>query len=137
MFRTHQERLPRELAFAGITDMAAANRYLTQTYRPAFNAEFMQPAMEDGSAFVAWIGGPLDDILGERFERQVGADNCVSFEGMKLQIPADRYRCHYVRVKVAVLRRIDGTLATFHGPRKLADYAPDGQLRSPEIKAVA
>jgi transposase len=137
MFRTHQGRLPRELALAGITDMAAANRYLAESYRPAFNAEFMQPAMEEGSAFVAWIGGPLDDILGERFERQVGADNCVSFEGMNLQIPADRHRCHYVKVKVAVLRRIDGTLAIFHGPRKLADYEPDGRLRSPEMKAVA
>jgi len=57
MFRTHQERLPRELALAGITDRVSANRYLAESYRPAFNAEFMQPAMEEGSAFVAWIGG--------------------------------------------------------------------------------
>jgi hypothetical protein len=84
MFRTHQERLPRELALAGITDMAAANAYLAQTYRAAFNNEFMQPPMEESSAFVAWVGAPLDDILCERFERQVGADNCVSFEGLKL-----------------------------------------------------
>lgn len=129
--------MPRELALAGITDMAAANRYLAQTCRPAFNAEFMQPAMEKGSAFVAWIGEPLNDIMGERFERQVGADNCVSFEGMKLQIPADRHRCHYVKAKVAVLRRIDGSLALYHGPRKLADYSPDGQFQPPDLKAVA
>lgn len=136
-FRTHQGRLPRELALAGITDMAAANRYLVEIYQPAFNAEFMQPAMEEGSAFVAWIGGCLDDILCERYERQVGADNCVSFAGVKLQIPADRHRCHYVKAKVAVLRRADGALAIFHGPRKLADYDPTGQLRSPNLKAVA
>jgi transposase len=137
MFRTHQERLPRELALAGISDMIAANRYLAQTYRPAFNAEFMQPPMEEGSAFVAWIGGPLKDILCERFERQVGADNCVSFEGMKLQIPADRHRCHYVKVKVRVLRRIDGSLAVCHGPRLLAEYTPDGRLRFDNQKIVA
>ena len=137
MFRTHQDRLPRELALAGITDMVAANRYLTETYRPGFNAEFMQPAMEEGSAFVAWICSPLEDILCERFERQVGPDNCVSFEGKKLQIPADRHRCHYVKAKVAVLRRTDGSLAIFHGPRKLAEYEPTGQLRPPELKAVA
>jgi hypothetical protein len=136
-FRTHQDRLPRELALAGITDMAAANRYLTEIYPPAFKAEFMQPAMEEGSAFVAWIGVSLDDILCERFERQVGPDNCVSFEGTKLQTPADRHRCHYVSAKVAVLRRTDGTLSIFHGPRKLADYDPSGQLRSPNLKAVA
>ena len=30
-FRTHQGRLPQELAKAGVTDMASANRYLEQT----------------------------------------------------------------------------------------------------------
>lgn len=59
MFRTHQERLVRELALAGITDMAQANQYLHEHYRGSFNAEFAQPAMEDGSAFVAWIGAGL------------------------------------------------------------------------------
>ena len=137
MFRTHQERLPRELALAGITDLAEANRYLHEVYRPAFNAEFMQPAMEEGSAFVGWIGGELDDILCERFERTVGNDNCVSFEGMKLQIPADRHRCHYVKAKVAVLRRTDRTLAILHGPRKLADYDQAGNIIPLNLKAAA
>src|SRR5450756_2721221 len=76
--------------------MNAANRYLSQVYLPAFNAEFMQPPPENGSAFVPWTGNNLDDILCEQDERTVSADNCISFEGKKLQIPADRYRCHYV-----------------------------------------
>jgi hypothetical protein len=80
-----------------------------------FHAEFMQLTRFDGNAFVPWIGGDLDDILCERFERIVGCDNCVSFAGMKLQIPADRYRCHYVRAKVSVLRRINGHLAVLQG----------------------
>jgi hypothetical protein len=125
-FRTHQDRLPKELALAGITDMAAANRYLATIYRPAFNAEFMQPAMEEGSAFVAWIGGDLDDLLCEQFERTVGNDNCVLFDGLVLQIPADRHRCHYVKVKVRVLRYPNGTMAICHGPRKLATYDTHG-----------
>ncbi len=70
MLRTHQDRLPREPALAGITDMIAANRYLAETYQPAFNGEFMPRAMEEGRAFVAWVGGTLDDILCER-SRQV------------------------------------------------------------------
>ena len=36
--------------------MAQANRYLEDQYRAAFNAEFAQPAMEEGSAFVPWVG---------------------------------------------------------------------------------
>jgi hypothetical protein len=62
--------------------------------------------MEDGSAFVVWSGGSLDDILGEWFERQVGADDSVSFEGIKLRIPADRHRFQCAKVKTAVLCRI-------------------------------
>ena len=31
-FRTHQDRLPKELAAQGITTMDAANRYLAQVY---------------------------------------------------------------------------------------------------------
>jgi hypothetical protein len=122
MFRTHQARLPRELAAAGITSMAAANRYLASRYRPAFNTEFMQPAAEPGSAFVPWIGDGLNDVLCEQFERTVGNDNCVRFDNLLLQIPPDRHRCHYVKAKVRVRRYPDGHLAIFHGPRKLAAY---------------
>jgi transposase len=128
-FLTHQDRLPKELALNRITDMDAANRYLVQVYQPAFNAEFMQPAPEAGSGFIPWIGENLEDILCEQDERTVSADNCISFEGKTLQIPADRYRCHYVRVKVRVHRYPDGSLAIFHGPRKLADYDKQGKLK--------
>jgi len=134
-FETHQGRLVKELAFYGITDMDAANRYLTQVYLPAFNAEFMQPPPEEGSAFVPWVGENLDDILCEQDERTVSGDNCVSFEGMKLQIPANRYRCHYVKVRVRIHRYLDGSMAIFHGPRKLADYDRQGKLK--EMKKAA
>jgi transposase len=128
MFGTHQDRLPKELALAGIRDMEAANRYIKEVYLPAFNAEFMQPAMEEGAAFVAYIGPNLNDILCEQHERVVGKDNCVSFEGLKLQIPANQHRLHYVKVTVRVHRHQDGTLALFHGPRRLACYTPMGKL---------
>ena len=104
VFGTHQGRLPQELALAGITTREAANEYLKKVYLPAFNAEFAQPAMEEGSAFVPWIGGCLDDTLCEQYERVVRNDNCVQFDGLTLQIPASRHRCHYVKAKVQVRR---------------------------------
>ena len=64
-FATDQGRLPKELALAGITDMETANRYLRDAYRPAFNGEFAQPPLEDGSAFVSFLGGSLTDIVCE------------------------------------------------------------------------
>jgi hypothetical protein len=133
-FGTHQGRLPQELALHKITTMDAANRYLAEVYLPAFNAEFMQPALEKGTAFVRWGGGNLEDILCEHYERTVTADNCVCFEGLTLQIPADKYRCHYVRVKVQVHRYADGALSIFHGPRKLANYDHLGNLKEAKMK---
>ena len=136
-FATHQARLPRELAAAGITDMAAANRYLRKHYLPAFNREFgTKPAVE-GSAFVPFIGPGLDDILCEQFERTVNKDNCAAFDGNKLQLPADQYRRHYVKARVRVHRYPDGTLALFHGPRKLASYTSEGLPFEPLQQASA
>jgi len=136
-FATHQDRLPRELGLAGITDMESANRYIAEVYVPAFNAEFAVPAREEGTAFVPWIGGALDDILCEQFERTVGNDNCVRFEGLSLQIPVDPHRCNYVKAKVRVHRYADGAMAVFHGPRKLVDYTPEGKPITIELKQVA
>jgi hypothetical protein len=136
-FRMHQDRLPKELAFYGITDMEEANRYLRKTYLPAHNAEFCQPPLEEGAAFVEWVGANLDDFLCEQFDRVVGRDNCVSFEGMKLQIPPDRHRCHYIKAAVKVHRYLDDTLAVFHGPRKLANYDASGILINERVKVIA
>ena len=55
VFRTLQDRLPKELALVGITDMAAANQYLAEQFLPAYNRRFAMPAAESGTAFV-----PLD-----------------------------------------------------------------------------
>lgn len=136
-FRTHQDRLPKELASRGIISIESANRYLNSVYLPAFNAEFMQPPAGEGTAFVPWVGSNIDDILCEHHERTVSSDNCVSFEGKVLQIPADRYRCHYVKVKVLVHRYVDGSLAVFHGPRKLAEYDKAGKLQETKKKKAA
>jgi len=123
-FSTHQDRLVKELAMAGITEMEQANDYLANTYMPAHNAEFAIDPQEPQSVFVPWAGTALQDILCEQYDRTVGNDNCVKLEGLKLQIPPDQYRCHYVRVAVSVHRYHDGGLAIFHGPRKLAGYDP-------------
>ena len=127
-FQTHQGRLPQELARAGITDMSSANQYLDQVYRVAHNREFAIASTLEGTAYVPFISGNLPDILCEQHDRKVDNDNCVSFEGMSLQIPADEYRYHYVRTKVRVHRYVDGTLALFHGPRKLVSFSATGVL---------
>ena len=67
----------------------------------------------------------------------MGNDNCVSFEGRKLQIPASSSRAHYVKTHVRVHRYVDGTLALFHGPRRLAVYDAQGKPIVQELKQAA
>lgn len=136
-FSTHQDRLVKELALFGICEMDAANRYLRERYLPSFNAEFMEPATESGSCFVPLLNAQIDDILCEHYERTVARNNCVSFERISLQIPKNDYRCNYINVKIRVHRYPDGSLAIFHGPRKLAAYHPNGLLKEVSNKDAA
>ena len=124
-FGTLQNRLPQELRLAGISAIDAANRFLAETFVPAHNARFAVAAAEPDSAFVPYAGA-LAEVLCVQAERVVGNDNCVRYHGRCLQIPPQRHRHHFVKVKVRVHAYADGRLALFHGPRCLARYAPDG-----------
>ena len=135
VFRTLQDRLPKELALAGITDMAAANQYLTTHFISAYNQRFAVPAPEVGTAFVPWIGPSLAEILCVQEARVVANDNTVRYQGLSLQIPQAPHRFHYVQVTVRVHAYPDGTLAVFHGPRCLARYHAEGVLQEATVTA--
>ncbi len=125
-----QDRLPKELALAGITTIAAANRWLAETYWPAHNAAFAVTPAEAGSAFVADRTGRVRDILCIQEERRVGNDNTVKWRGLSLQIPPSPLRAHFVRARCACTNTLADThLAIFHGPHRLADYDPEGKPR--------
>ena len=137
MFGTLQGRLPQALRAAGITTMAAANQYLREVFLPVHNRAFRVPAAEAGTAFIAYIGRDLDDVLCLQEERVVGRDNCVSYRRLSLQIPPDRHRHHYVKAKVRVHEYPNGRFAVFHGPRCLARYHADGRLMETENAKTA
>ena len=127
-FGAHQGRLPKELALAGATDLDSANRCLAEVRMPAFNAEFAQPARDSGSAFAPCRDpAALDGVLCGDHERTVGRDNCARFEGLALQLPADRHRPHCAKVRVKVRRHADGALSVRRGPRRLAKHGPKGE----------
>jgi len=126
-FRTLQDRLPKELALAGIATVAAANAYLRATYVPAHNARFAVAAEHPGSAFMA-VGVDLREVLCHEEERQVGPDNTVTFQRLRLQIPPSPLRAHYVRATVRVRRYTDGQYGLFHGPRCIGRYDAEGCL---------
>lgn len=126
VFGTLQQRLVPELRRAGVLTMAVGNEYLRTVYVPAHNERFGKPAAEAGSAFIAHTGIALSEVLCVHEDRRVGRDNCVSWSGRSLQIPAQRHRHHYVKAMVEVREYPDGRLAIFDGPRCLARYDANG-----------
>jgi hypothetical protein len=110
------------LAKAGITEVAAANKWIREVYLPAHNARFAKPAAVPESAFVKADAAVLAETLCVQEERVVGRDNTVSFNGLKLQLPESPLRHHFVKARVRVHHYPDGALAVFHGPRCIARY---------------
>jgi hypothetical protein len=100
LFRTLQDRLPKELKLAGIAAIDAANRHLKETYIARHNARFAVSSAEAGSAFVPAAEEQWRDILAVQEERTVAPDNTVAWKGKRLQIPPHPARAHFVRAKV-------------------------------------
>lgn len=135
VFHTLQDRLVKELALKEIDTVEAANLFLRDVYIPEHNARFAVAAAQEGTAFVAIPGVDLAEILCVQEERQVGNDNCVSFNRLKLQIPESPLRAHFVKTRVKVRQYPDGTHAIFYGPRCLGRYDKKGVLNE-ERKAA-
>lgn len=123
-FRTLQDRLPKELALAGISEPAAANAYIRDTYLAEHNARFAVPATEPDSAFVPAPAAQWRDLLCVQETRQVGNDNTVRWQGRSLQIPKSRLRPHFARATVRLHEYPDGAIALFWGPHRIADFPP-------------
>ena len=68
-----QDRLVKALRLAGISDLASANRFLAETFLPAFNRRFNVTA---ASAVDVHRGVPrgLDEVLSWEHERVVQRD---------------------------------------------------------------
>src|SRR5438552_8427873 len=98
MFGTLQDRLIKELARAGITEIAAANQWIREVYLPDHNARFGKRPLLEESAFVP-VTDPaaLAEILSIEQERIVARDNTVTYDSRSLQLPESRVRAHYVK----------------------------------------
>jgi hypothetical protein len=117
------------LRLFGIREIAEANRYIRDIYLPMHNGLFARPPqVTEQSAFVPVRDAQgLVDILCVQQDRVVSRDNTVSYAGCSLQLPRNPLRPHYVKAKVRVHEYPDGTLAVFHGPRRLARYNAEGE----------
>ena len=127
--RTLQDRLVNELRVAGITTVAAANRYLRERFIPAFNIEFARPPADPASAFVPLGRVDLDQILCVEEERVVGRDNVVVIGGVVLQVAKQPGRRTCAGLRVLVRRHLDGQYSIWYGARCLGRYDRHGRAR--------
>ena len=124
LFGTLQDRVPKELALAGITDIDTANAWLREVYLPAHNARFAVAAEQEGTAFVAVSPEQWREVLCLQETRQVGNDNTVRWKKRVLQIPKSPLRPHFARASVRLHEYPDGAIALFWGPHRIADFPP-------------
>lgn len=135
MFGTLQDRLIKELAQAGVSEVAAANTWIREVYLPRHNARFARPAAVPESGFVAVADqAAIVEALCRQEERTVGRDNTIAFDGLRLQLPDSPLRHHWVKARVRVHQYPDGMLALFHGPRRIARYTARGAAMSEVVR---
>jgi hypothetical protein len=125
--RTLQGRLVNELRLAGITTVPAANRYLRESFLPAYNAEFARPPLDPASAFVPLGTVDLEQILCVQDERVVGRDNVVSADRVALQLAKQPGRRTCAGLRVLVRRHLNGHHSVWYGARCLGRFNAHGQ----------
>jgi hypothetical protein len=131
-FGTWQGRLPQELRLHGIHSVEKANEFLRDHYIAEFNRSFQVRAAERGTAFVSQRNQNLDLVFSLQFERAVNRDNTVSFQHLRLQIEAVRWRATLAGCTVRVHQHLDGSLTITHGPQRVGRYSGEGTLLSPK-----
>jgi transposase len=128
---TLQGRVVNELRVAGITDCAAANRYLRERFLPLHNAEFRRAPADPASVFVGLGAVDLDQILCHEEARTVQPDNTVVLDGVRLQLEKQPGRATCARLPVLVRRHLDGTHSVWWAARCLGRYGVDGTPLAP------
>ncbi len=110
-FRTHQDRLVKELRIAGISDMAAANKFLETVYIEKHNGKFAVAPASRANAHRKLLGThKLDGILCVKLSRTLANDYTLRYKNRFFQVTDGQD----IRIRsgnvVTVEERLDGSL---------------------------
>jgi hypothetical protein len=115
LFGVLQDRLIAEMELRNITEIAAANTFLTEHFIAEHNRRF---AIKPQGAHRAWRTIPRDvDItrtISFHCQAVVGNDNAVRFGGMVIDIPEGPQRRGYAKAKVEVDQLLDGSWRVYY-----------------------
>jgi hypothetical protein len=121
-----QDRRVKEMRLAGINDLESANRFLAETYLPAFNRKFNVEAASSADVHRA---GPrdLDEVLSWEEERVVQGDWTVACGGQGYQLDRQHEALSLVRRKVIVRTLRNGRVQLVYRCGKLKWRARPGR----------
>jgi transposase len=130
LWRTFQDRLCSELRAAGARTMDQANLVLAR-FLPDYNRRFAVAAQDPGISYrrVPARFKP-EEYFCFKYERSVGTDNVVRYEGHRLQVLPSKYRLSYAYCKVKVHLGLDDSLAAYYQGQRL-------ETRSSPVEATA
>jgi transposase len=128
LWGTFQDRLVSELRLAGARTLEEANEVLWK-FLPEYNRRFKVEPAEVGSAYRAFPKGmKLEEVFCFKYERTVGNDNTVKFDGNVIQIPAGPKERSYAKARVEVHEGMDGSLGVYYQGKRIAFEAIGEQL---------
>lgn len=109
-FKTHQDRLVKELRLAGISTMEAGNVFLDEVYLPDHNRRYSVPAANRTDAHRRLLPAHrLNEILSRRAERTLLNDFTLRFQNRFFQVlPGQSVRVR-PKAKIEVEIRLDGS----------------------------
>lgn len=113
LFGTLQDRLVKELRLAEITTVDAANRFLMETFVPAFNAQFAVSAAEHGDLhrpLTASQRTELDAIFARQETRVVHNDFTVAFKKKWYQLTKEQSVTVCKKDTITIEQRLDGSV---------------------------
>lgn len=113
LFGTLQDRLVKELRLAGIDTVEAANTFLTETYIPAFNAQFAVPAAEPGDLhrpLTAPERGALNSIFAKQWTRVIHNDFTIAFKKQWYQLTKEQPVTVCKKDTITIEERLDGSV---------------------------
>jgi transposase len=114
LWGTFQDRLTSELRLAGARTIDEAKLVLTR-FLADYDRRFAVSARDPEIAYRRKEKRfKPEEYFCFKYERTVGADNVVRYEGDRLQVLPSKDRSSYARCKVAVHLRLDGSLAVYY-----------------------
>lgn len=131
-FRTHQDRLVKELRLRGISNMDEANRYLQGEYMPKHNRRYAVAPAEPVDVHKRLLPSHnLAAILCRQFTREVQNDFTVRYKSRFWQLERQQSVRIRPKIKLWLQERLDGSIHLVHKGRKLRAHQVPERPPSP------